>query len=150
MKKACGIFSGAVILLSAWVIYMSFSLRKSIITYDIGPAMYPRLICYILAFLSVLLVAVECSSKKQDSNLKFLDLTNLAHIAIVFAFLAALQYVGFPICAFVIIGVMMKIMGCPKRWQIIAFSAVASTLVYIVFKMLLHVRLPLGVLKFIF
>ena len=45
---------------------------------------------------------------------------------------------------------MMKIMGCPKTWMMIVFPAAASAVLYLVFRMLLNVRLPLGLLGLIF
>ena len=150
MKKATVAFSALMLLLSGWVMYMTLAFRKSIIAYDIGPAVYPRLICCIIIALSVLLVILDCMVKKDDAPLRFLSWTNVAHIAIIFAFLAALQFVGFPICAFAVLAIMMKIMGCPKLWQILCFSAAASAVLYLVFKLLLNVRLPLGLLEYVF
>lgn len=150
MKRAVAIFSVVMLALSAWVISMSFSLKESIIQYDIGPAAYPRLLCFVLIFLSILLVVLDCIIKKDNQPLKFLTWVNGFHIAVAFAFLAALQTVGFPICAFVVLAIMMKIMGCPKTWQILVFSASASGIIYVIFKMLLKVRLPLGLLEIFF
>ena len=137
-------------MLSVWVITMTYSMRKSIIQYDIGPAAYPKLICYLLIGLAVLLVVLDCFLSKADEPLVFLRRVNLRDIGIVLIFMAALQYVGFPICAFAVIAVMMKIMGCPKVWLTVVFSAAASAVLYLVFKMLLNVRLPLGLLELIF
>lgn len=135
------------LLLSFCVIWLSFDLKESMIAYDIGPAAYPRLICGIIIFLSLLLLLVECVLKKEDKPLLFLTGRNIFHILLVCAFLLFMQPVGFPISAFAIIAVLMKIMGCPKLWQILLFSALASTVLYVVFSSLLDVRLPLGLLE---
>lgn len=150
MKKGTACFSVLMVLFSLWVIWMSFKLKGSMIAYDIGPAVYPRLICGIIIFLSVLLIAVDCVAKKEDDSLVFITCKNTFHISLVFAFLILLQPVGFPICSFFIIAIMMKIMGCPKLWQILLFSAIASISLYLVFSSLLDVRLPIGLLKFLF
>ena len=146
MKKATAIFSAVICALAVWVITMTYSMRSSIIQYDIGPAAYPRLICYLLVGLSLLLLVLYCILKKEDEPLIFLRRVNLRDIGIVLIFMLALQYVGFPICAFAAIAVMMKIMGCPKTWMMIVFPAAASAVLYLVFRMLLNVRLPLGLL----
>ena len=138
------------IALSAWVIYLSFSLKGSLITYDIGPAVYPRLICWIIIALSLLLVVIECLIKKENYPVTFLNWKNVLHIGMILVFMLLMQRVGFPICAFVIIAIMMKIMGCPRIWQMLAFSAVASAALYLIFSQLLRVRLPLGILNAIF
>lgn len=150
MKKGTACFSAAMLLLSFWVIWMSFQLKGSLISYDIGPAAYPRLICGIIIFLSLLLLVVDCFLKKENKKLVFLTRKNLFHILLISAFMLLLKPVGFPICAFLIIAVMMKIMGCPKLWQIILFSAIVSIGLYLVFRSLLNVRLPLGLLEGLF
>ena len=98
----------------------------------------------------MLLLVLDCILKKEDEPLIFLRRANLRDIGIVLIFMLALQYVGFPICAFTAIAVMMKIMGCPKTWMMIVFPAAASAVLYLVFRMLLNVRLPLGLLGLIF
>ena len=64
MKKATAIFSVVICALAVWVITMTYSMRSSIIQYDIGPAAYPRLICYLLVGLSMLLLVLDCILKK--------------------------------------------------------------------------------------
>lgn len=150
LKKGTACISAFMLLLSFWVIWMSFQLKDSMISYDVGPAVYPRLICGIIIFLSLLLLVVDCFLKKENQELVFLTRKNLFHILLISAFMLLLKPVGFPICAFLIIAVMMKTMGCPKLWQIIVFSAIVSIGLYLIFRSLLNVRLPLGLLEGLF
>jgi hypothetical protein len=73
----------------------------------------------------------------------------LAMWAVIIVYLWFMPDIGFPLTTFVLLVVFFRLLG-ETRWLFILGLALASTVViYVIFKMGLNVRLPLGVLEFL-
>jgi hypothetical protein len=148
MIKAQRIFACFMILTGVLIVYNSFSLGKSIVKYDIGPAVYPRILAGLIVFFSVVImfrpIPDEGSKEIQKFNYKF-----FIFAGIMIVFLLLLKPLGFVVSAFLVMIPMMIFMGEKRPLRYIGFPLLFALIVYFIFTKVLHASLPAGILSFL-
>jgi putative tricarboxylic transport membrane protein len=172
MKKAktdiaCGVVLDIIAVL---LIIGSFSIKHiSSLTFDVGSAYFPRICAALLLFLGTALIissAVKVrkekqqvleAEKKEEEPEKIKNNTTalvktLAVIAVLCLFALLLQKVGFIICSFVLVFVLILVLAPREEIKLkkvavwILISAIASVGIYFLFVELFNLLLPIGLL----
>lgn len=145
MKNA-GLWAGIVLLLYASVMFwQSFSL-KYFTPYGPGPAMFPRWLSAILIFISVFYIWQ--SVKKEvfrfgDILPKGRDMGNvLSVLASLFIFMLIVNFTGFTTAS--IVSLFILFVREYKWYSGLAISAATSIILFVVFKILFNIPLPVN------
>jgi putative tricarboxylic transport membrane protein len=137
------------LLLSGFFCYGAIGLGIGKIHYP-GPGFFPFLAGIILAGLSVaLIVSGEKRSHSTPKNDVLFTGQSVLILAILLLFGFLVEKLGFFLCAFGAAVFLLKIVS-EKKWPfllLVSFSA--CFVIFILFNLLLDVRLPLGVLDFL-
>lgn len=118
-------------------------------THDPGPGFFPFLAGLIIALLSLSMIISSIKDKPKyvppDGPLITGRAALILGVFVIFGFLV--EKAGFFICTFFVTIVLLWVNGV-KKWHSLLFAALlTSGGIYLVFNVLLEVRLPLGVLR---
>jgi putative tricarboxylic transport membrane protein len=118
-------------------------------THDPGPGFFPFLAGLIIALLSVILIISSFRPRPQFSLPPGSLLTGRAILTLgVFLITGLLvERAGFFICTFLVTIAMLRINGVKKLPFLFLVAILTSLGIYLVFNVLLDVRLPLGILR---
>ena len=142
-RKLDVIIAVVFILGSAYVYWLTYSLPPPIQENAPGPDLYPRIVLIAMAIFAVLLLAgrlsrkMEVESKKVTLKKKALFIS----IGITFLYVILLPFLGFLIDSFIYIFVMIKMRSKGIILPLLS-SAGAVTCFYVLFAILLDIRLP--------
>ncbi len=119
-------------------------------THDPGPGFFPLLAGLMIAFLSLSIIISSIKNKHNFDRPTGPLITGRAALTlgvfVVSGFLV--EKAGFFICTFFVTLIMLWINGV-KKWPFLFLVAVLTSVgIYLVFNVLLDVRLPLGILRF--
>jgi len=119
-------------------------------THNPGPGFFPFLAGLIIAVLSLVMI-ISSIKERPNRNLQKSPLvtTGSALILTVLLFFGFLvEKAGFFVCTFFATLLMLRANGV-KRWSYLFFVAfLTCAAIFVVFNVLLEVRLPLGILEF--
>lgn len=118
-------------------------------THDPGPGFFPFLAGLIIAILSLILIISSFQAQHKHSLPAGPLLTGRAALTLGVFLLSGLlvEKAGFFICTFFVTMAMLWINGV-KKWPFLFLVAtLTSAGIYLVFNVLLDVRLPLGILR---
>jgi putative tricarboxylic transport membrane protein len=113
-----------------------------------GPAFFPRLLALILIGLSVMLFISNYRSKDQSSTGLFDIYAINAYITMVglLGYMVMINIVGFIIATPILLFGLMKFYGMKKYPKLVLSSVIITGIIYGVFKLLLAVPLPTGII----
>ena len=107
-------------------------------------ATFPRIIIAMMMFFGILMI-YQCSSSKRkpsaDSEATIFNRTFLTAVGLIVLYLALLPYLGFVAASFIYLGLTLttRIKG---RIKAVLVSAIGVACFYLIFAVLLNVRLP--------
>lgn len=152
MKKLNVITGAVCILLSLFVIQSALHFEETLIGNDYtGPAFFPNVTSGIMIALSLVLIlsSLFFMPKEVDTPLNPANLKSpLVGIGVMFCYILALEPVGFIVATAAMIAVMLMIFRVRKVHMLVLYPVFLSVLVYVVFRKLLMIDLPEGVLHF--
>lgn len=129
------------VIISIWVIVASYSMGSE--------GVFPRLIAYLL-LIGVAVTVGEILIKKQKvvhfENLHVVRVVIL--LAISFAYIILMDWIGYCLDTFLLCAATMLLLGYRSWWKIGLSSLATVVLVFILFKVILNVPLPLLFLDF--
>lgn len=139
------IFAGVLLLVALGYTFIAFTGIKAPFQYDpIGPEGWPRLLGIVAILCTGFIVARPDVASMNVTAATLLRLTVL--VALLFAYAAAFQPLGFILSTWAFCTVLAVILGgAPAR--AVAFGAAAGILGYVVCTVLLDLNLPAGILK---
>lgn len=143
------VFSIIALSLGIIIIISSFFLGISHARFDIGPAVYPRILGVLMAIFSVIMFveAFVCDNKQEETKIFSVKLLIIMVGMLVYGLL--LRPLGFILTTAIAIAIMMITMGVRRKRLIISFSLIFPMAIYFGFSLVLRVPLPMGVLAFI-
>ena len=118
-------------------------------THDPGPGFFPFLAGLIIALLSVILILSSLRVQPRYALPPGPLLTGRAALTLGVFLIAGLlvEKAGFFICTFVVTMAMLRINGVKKLPFLFLVAILTSFGIYLIFNVLLEVRLPLGILR---
>lgn len=114
----------------------------------LGPAFFPGLLAMILIVLSILLILTNYKSTEQRSTGLFDSYSIKAYITMLglVVYILLLNVVGFLIMTPILLFALIRFYGVKEYPKLVITSLLITVFIYIVFKILLAVPLPLGIL----
>lgn len=119
---------------------------------DFGAGFWPRVIASIMMFCAVLLFVTSLLSKDPSMDEVIIDWKSPGMkrvykvCGVILLFCVILYFFGLCIALiFMFLGIMLA-MHERRWWMLAIFSLGMPTFVYVVFQLLLHVKLPMGIL----
>jgi len=138
------IFSTLGVFLLVYSLYNHYQIE---IAWKLSPYLFPVLIAilFIIASLSLIIKGQRELRKSSEE----VDNRGLKVVAI-FTLLVILYYIVLPILGFIITNMVMLslffiFLKLRTWWKVLLLSSSITAVLYVVFQLLLHVRLPLGV-----
>ena len=118
-------------------------------THDPGPGFFPFLAGLIIAVLSLIMIIASLRNKGKYVPPKTPLITMRASVTLGLFLLVGflVEKAGFLVCAFFVTVVMLWLNGIKKWSFLLLVGLLASAGIYLVFNVLLEVRLPLGILR---
>lgn len=146
MKQFNIVFSFCVAVLLAGITYLTVLFPENVHAERFGPAFYPlTLVCVIV----VLLVLFLLENRRQTCDARLFESARLRRpLAMGAAFVALillLEPIGFPLSGFAFLLATTRFFGTPWRTSL-AVAAIVTGLIYLMFKIVLQVPIPLGAL----
>lgn len=114
-------------------------------------AQFPRVICIFMALVSILLAIKNLRAKEEGVNsaVKIQSLMKaLFLVGVIFIYVLVLEKIGFLISTILMLYIVSIFFKYPKPLKLLVISIVFPTVLYLVFKYLLEIRLPAGILPF--
>ncbi len=115
-----------------------------------GPGFFPFLAGMTIAILSVVMIITSVRGSQVSISNKGSFLTGQAAVivGILLLFGLLVEKAGFFVCTFFATLFLLRITGI-KKWPLLLLVAVSACVgIFLVFNLLLEVRLPLGILRF--
>ena len=111
----------------------------------LGPAFFPILVTVVILFLVILLLFETYNKKDKNQQVNFNHLkVPLVLTGIIIAYATILKFVGFRISTFVFLFLSMIVLKIEiKRALLLSF--IITTVIYVIFRILLKVQLPMGI-----
>lgn len=111
----------------------------------IGPAFFPRLLTVLGILLGILLfVQGVPDAKKEKLAEEGSDITALVPAAMLLAYALVFEPLGFLLATPLFLVITFRYLGHPSWAGIFGYSAAVTAVVFVLFKYLLDIRLPLG------
>lgn len=111
----------------------------------IGPAFFPRLLTVLGILLGILLfVQGVPGTKKERLAGEGSDITALVPAAMLLAYALVFEPLGFLLATPLFLVITFRYLGHPSWAGIFGYSAAVTAVVFVLFKYLLDIRLPLG------
>jgi putative tricarboxylic transport membrane protein len=148
MSRARRIFSIVLLIFGAVVVISSFWLDKSFISYDIGPAIYPRILGVIVILLSVMMF-IRPAQDGEPEKIRVFGKKFFLIIIPMMIYILMLKPVGFIVSTMLAMILMIRAMGEKRIFNIVLYATITPVVLYFMFSFLLHVPLPKGILSFI-
>lgn len=150
MKKYNYILSGLVAALALGTYYLTTKFPKADVDV-LGAGFWPRMICYLLFGLSVLLaVSTFCDSRAGVQVVTFFATDSQRMVwlvvAVVAVFFVLIRILGFLTAALIFLPVTYFILGERNILKVMLLNVGSVGFIYVVFCHLLNVRLPQGML----
>lgn len=123
--------------------------------YDVvGGGGFPRLLAAIVFICGLMLGADYFSKRKQQGKEQEKEGQKapgntravLAMFVSVLAYILLLTHVGYVVCTFILTGVLLYIQNVKSIKKILLYSAIIVAMLYLLFRVVLGVRLPTGIL----
>lgn len=114
-------------------------------------SVFPKIASSVLALLGVLLVITSAVKMKKDIPIHEEPLVlrsmikPLIYVAMILIYVLAIKHVGFYLSTTIILALYMFVMGIRKPSTLIITVVVVMVLIYLVFTVMLKVRLPKGI-----
>jgi cell division protein FtsW (lipid II flippase) len=118
---------------------------------DPGPGFFPFLAGLMIAFLSLTIVLSSLKKSQTDHGKEEALVSGKAALISLFLLLFGLfvEKAGFFVCTFFATLFMLRTNGI-KQWYFLLLAAISTCLgIFLIFNLLLEVRLPLGILTFV-
>jgi hypothetical protein len=138
------IFSTLGVFLLVYSLYNHYQIE---VAWKLSPYLFPTLIAtlFIIAAISLLIQGRGITTAKEEVR----DNRGIKVVAI-FTLLVILYYVILPFLGFIITNIVMLslffiFLKLRTWWKVLLLSISITAVLYIIFQLLLHVRLPLGV-----
>jgi len=149
MSRARRLFACLTLMLGVAVIVSSYSLGKTFVKYDLGPDVYPRMLGYIIAGLSLIIIAKPAAEDEQGLAGSVFNKEFFLHLGMMVLYCFILKPCGFIVASCLVMIPMIWIMGLRKVWEDILISFATATVLYVVFAKVLSVPLPQGIVHFV-
>ncbi len=147
-RMSAGVWAGLVVLAVALVFFFSSLPYAYTSEYGPGPGMFPRWISVLLVVLAVLYIAASWKGAQAAGRMPGAkEIRNILFIVIAMAlFVLLLPIFGFTVCATLFL---FALLFKAYKWFVgLAISVGATAVLYLLFAVLLDVRLPVGPLGF--
>ena len=132
--------------LSVFVFVNSAGFKKTM-DRSLNPAVWPRVICVLLCLMATILL-VQALTGRVRIEASFANMGRVCiAMAMILAYAFLLKKVGFIICSLVLLVGLLLIFDVKKKWVYVVLPVVTIALVYYLFKVMLRVPLPKGLLK---
>jgi len=140
------------ILFSVWVFWYSSRYAKVVINIY-GPNFFPQLLS-IFIFICAVLLIVNAVKGKSPGKGEWIDRRGFVRMAvsigICIGYILWMQAIGFAMGSFVFLWILMTFLKQKDVWKRTASSAVASLIVWAIFRYFLVIPLPTGMWDFTF
>lgn len=144
-KKADFIASIIMLFIGIYVLIEVSNFRK-ISSLDIGPAFFPKILG-ILLIIFALLISFKAIKKNNNEKINFVNKNLIIVLLSIILYCVLFNVIGFVISSTIMLAFLMRIMGSDKWIKTIITSFVIVIVIYFIFKMLLNVPLPWGILE---
>ena len=141
----------AIVLFVTFFLYLYGAIRLGIgEPRNPGPGLFPLLTCLALGILLLfLLISWIRGLAGSGSEIHLHSVARLGVIVGLLLFFGiSVEKAGFPVSIFLATTLMLRINGIKKWWFLLLFAFLASVGTFLLFNMLLGVRLPLGSLRY--
>ncbi|GEM_PF-816595 len=110
---------------------------------------FPRLIGIFMLIVSIFIFFTTLKQNESKVSFKKVNIGKVAELVAVLAlYIALMKHIGYAVDTFLFCGYAMVTLGFKKYKRVALYSAVTTTIVFVIFKVLLHVPLPLLFLDF--
>lgn len=148
MRVKMWIFSAIVVAFGILVVFSTYTFGSTFIKFDIGPAVYPRILGWLIILMGALM-AIPVKQKESADTAPIFSLRFGLHAVYMLVFLLLFEPLGFILSAILILIPFMIIMGEHRPSRLIIFPIASALVLHVVFTKLLNVPLPAGVLGFL-
>ncbi len=132
--------------LSVFVFVYSSGFKKTM-DRSLNPSVWPRIICALLCLMATIQL-VNALRGKVTINASFSNFWRvLVAMAMLIAYALLLKKIGFIVCSLVLMIGLLLLFDVKKKWIYVVLPVVTIALVYYLFKNMLRVPLPKGILK---
>lgn len=139
------VFSTLGVLLLVYSLYTHYQLK---VAWKLSPYLFPMLIAVLFIVSSISLFMKGRGERVDNENI--VDNRGVKIVAIftllVFIYYLLLPLLGFIITNMVMLSLFFLFLKLKPWWKVVVLSSAATILLYVVFQLLLKVRLPMGVL----
>ena len=130
---------------AAYAITTTFEEVPAMLSQGIQPAVFPRAMIAVIAFLSVVLI-IQGRSKAAATRKK-VPLVAFATAGLLGLFVAAIDWVGMMIAIFLFCLILPVLWGDRRYLWIAVFAVLFPVSIFMLFSTMLEVRFPLGILQ---
>ena len=128
-------------------VFINSSHFKKTLDRSLNPAVWPRIICVLLCIMATIQL-VNALRGKITIEASFSNMWRVvAAMVLILAYAFLLKKVGFIVCSLVLLVGLLLIFDVKKKWVYVVLPVVTIALVYYLFKVMLRVPLPKGILK---
>lgn len=126
-----------------FMLYMINQLPQPKSTVELGPGFFPKLIIYLIIFLSALQIIVLFFTKKEapDESQEVSNWKVIAMIVSMVAYVASLSFFDYKIGTFLFIPAVMVLLGVKKYKVLFLVSSISTASIFLLFEVLLNVPL---------
>jgi len=138
------------LVLSVLTIFEASKMPKQMPGVDFGPGILPFWLGVVLAVLSVLLIAQSFNAKNMiHSVIKREEIFGvLALFVVLIIYLALMDILGFGVNTFILVTLLVRKLGKYAYWKCLLLGGITGFLTVFLFRTLLNLPLPIGMLGF--
>ncbi|WP_434511291.1 tripartite tricarboxylate transporter TctB family protein [Desulfitobacterium sp. AusDCA] len=136
--------------ISVFVIIEASKMPKQMPGVDFGPGILPFWLGVVLAIFSLLLIGQSFQVKNSmHSIIKRDEIIGVGSLFIVLGlYIALMDVLGFGIDTFILVALLARRLGHYALWKCLLLGAITGTLTVYLFRVLLNLPLPIGLLGF--
>ena len=150
MKRYNLIFSIILIVIVVLIYQWSINFPENTPGSGLGPGFFPRILIIMMLFISIYLIATSIIKKKKEKSVSVGFNVNklkkpILIVCLTILYTITLNYLGFLLDTIIYL-IITSILFGNKYLQSLLFSIIFTFLVYLIFKKMLRVPLPPGIL----
>jgi len=136
-------------IISIFLIIISFFLYYQTITLEDDPATLPRLMLIVIIFLSILMIIKDKIKKSNNNDVKKMSRQSFLRIfivtCIIFLYVNSINLLGFYISTLIFLIIVLRYIGEKNKLVIFGVPILFLIFLYLTFSLFLHVDIPLGI-----
>ena len=135
------------VIIGAAVALMTFQLPDSNMAGDVGPKVFPFISAAIMLLCGAILVVRKPTKDAKPFLVGEQKKRFLAIIAVIIGYIVLMWAVGFVIPTLLMLVVLCLMFGKDEKvpvWQAIVYAVIITGIIYVMFSIVLHLRLPVG------